>query len=65
MLNDFLSAFIGAFTSVIPETYHNYNWFVSILSLIILSIVCLSMFISFFLVVWSVVKYVIGRGFNK
>ena len=44
MLNDFLSAFVGAFASVIPDTYHNYNWFVSILSIIILSIVCVSMF---------------------
>lgn len=65
MLNEFLASFIGAFASVVPETYHNYNWFVSILSLIILSIVCLSMFASFLLVCHSVVKYVIGRGFNK
>lgn len=64
MLNDFLAAFIGAFASVVPETYRNYNWFISILSIIILSVVCASMFITFFVVLHSVIKYIVGKDFK-
>lgn len=64
MLNDFLAAFIGAFASVVPESYHNYKWFVSILSVILLSVICVSMFITFFIVLHGVIKYIVGKDFK-
>lgn len=56
MLNEFLSMFIAAYHSIVGEDYKNLAWFDSILSVIILSTVCISCFVIFIMIFHTVIK---------
>lgn len=56
MLLIFLNIFLGAYHNVVPEDYKNIHFFDSILSVIILSTVCIATFITFIIVLVTVIK---------
>lgn len=56
MLLIFLNIFLGAYHNVVPEDYKNIYFFDSILSVIILSTVCIATFITFIIVLVTVIK---------
>lgn len=56
MLNEFLSFFISAYHSVVGDDYKHLQWFDSILSVIILSTICISCFIIFIMIFHTCIK---------
>lgn len=61
MLIEFLETFLGAYFALIPEDYSNRNYFASILSIIILSIVCISCFVTMMIIIHHCFKIFTNR----
>lgn len=61
MLIEFLETFLGAYYALLPEDYPNLYFFASILSIIILSVVCISCFVTMMIIIHHCFKIFSNR----
>ena len=62
MFNDFVSIFLGALHSFLPDNYHNLHWFDCIIITGLSYITAIFSFAFVLVVMYSIIKYILGGG---